>query len=262
MSNTILSLLLAHVISDFYCQTDQSCKEKSEWKCGAWIAHCGWVLVLSFLAIFTPNHWFGALIAALVIMSTHLIVDILKVKYENRSREKNQDEKGESIWPFVIDQVLHIVVIFATPIILFRVCQDYHCWTEEIDTTIFLIILAFIVVAKPSNTFVRLCLKSAKINVGDDSESDDKFHSGKIIGTCERFLILTFVLLSQYEAIGFLVAATSILRFGSTKESEKSEYVLAGTLLSIAIALVLGLIVVYRTELASIIYTVLPIISY
>ena len=38
------------------------------------------------------------------------------------------------------------------------------------------------------------------------------------------------------RSYGFLVAAKSILRFSETKESEKSEYVLAGTLVSIAIA--------------------------
>ena len=60
----------------------------------------------------------------------------------------------------------------------------------------------------------------------------------------ERGLILIFVVLAQYEAIGFLIAAKSILRFNeTTSENEKSEYVLTGTLLSLAIALLLGLAV-------------------
>ena len=140
---------------------------------------------------------------------------------------------------------------------------------EIIDTRILLIILVFLAVAKPANTFIRVCLKSAKINIGDESAkkigdkpaNDDTFHSGRIIGTCERFLIVLFVILTQYEAIGFLVAAKSILRFSSTQESKKSEYVLAGTLLSIAIAIVLGLIVVYRTAIGDFVNTLLPVIS-
>lgn len=45
------------------------------------------------------------------------------------------------------------------------------------------------------------------------------------------------------EAIGFLIAAKSILRFSSVNESEKSEYVVAGTFISFCIALILGLLV-------------------
>ncbi len=260
MSHVILGLLLAHIISDFYCQTDNSCKGKKECKCREWIAHCVWVFGLSFLTIFTPDYWIGALLASLVVMLSHMAIDTIKVKYENRYQTQHQDEKQVTIWTFVIDQTLHLMVIFAVTFFLFNVCQGYHCWMRKIDTSVILIILAFFAAAKPANIFVRTCLKSANITIGDESAKTDKFHSGKIIGTCERFLILTFVLLSQYEAIGFLVAAKSILRFGSTQETEKSEYVLAGTLLSISIALVLGLIVVYRTAIGNFVNTILPFI--
>lgn len=257
MTHVILGLLLAHIISDFYCQTDESCKKKREWHCCEWIIHGGCVFGLSFLAILAPHHWVGALVAALIVTALHLLIDVIKVKYEI----SRQGEERDSIWPFVIDQVLHLIVIFVTTVILFNVLQDYHCWMEIIDTGILLIILVFLAVAKPANTFIRICLKSAKINIGDESANDDTFHSGRIIGICERFLILIFVILTQYEAIGFLVAAKSILRFSSTQESKKSEYVLAGTLLSIAIAIVLGLIVVYRTAIGDIVNTLLPVIS-
>lgn len=269
MTHVILGLLLAHIISDFYCQTDESCKKKREWHCCEWIIHGGCVFGLSFLAILAPHHWVGALVTALIVMAVHLVIDVIKVIFENRRQLRHQGEKRDSIWPFVIDQVLHLIVIFVTTVILFNVLQDYHCWMEIIDTGILLIILVFLAVAKPANTFIRICLKSAKINIGDESAkkigdepaNDDTFHSGRIIGTCERFLIVLFVFLTQYEAIGFLVAAKSILRFSSTKESEKSEYVLAGTLLSIAVAIVLGLIVVYRTAIGVFVNTLLPVIS-
>jgi len=257
MTHVILGLLLAHIISDYYCQTDESCKKKREWHCCEWIIHGGCVFGLSFLAILAPHHWVGALVAALIVTALHLLIDVIKVKY----KISRQGEERGSIWPFVIDQVLHLIVIFVTTVILFNVLQDYHCWMEIIDTGILLIILVFLAVAKPANTFIRICLKSAKINIGDEPANDDTFHSGRIIGTCERFLIVLFVILTQYEAIGFLVAAKSILRFSSTQESKKSEYVLAGTLLSIAIAIVLGLIVVYRTAIGDFVNTLLPVIS-
>jgi hypothetical protein len=53
-------------------------------------------------------------------------------------------------------------------------------------------------------------------------------------------LTLCFVLIGQYEAIGFVIAAKSLLRFKDS-ETLKTEYVLAGTLLSFGLALVGGL---------------------
>lgn len=46
----------------------------------------------------------------------------------------------------------------------------------------------------------------------------------------------------HYEALGLLIAAKSIIRFGDAQTKE-SEYVLAGTLLSISIAVFSGLLV-------------------
>lgn len=51
-----------------------------------------------------------------------------------------------------------------------------------------------------------------------------------------------FIKLQQYEALGLLIAAKSIIRFGE-KETAKTEYVLAGTLMSIFIAVLAGLMV-------------------
>lgn len=71
-------------------------------------------------------------------------------------------------------------------------------------------------------------------------EEDSGFNAGALIGTIERWLILIFVCLQRYDALGLLIAAKSIIRFGDS-QTNKSEYVLAGTLLSIFIAVLAGL---------------------
>lgn len=96
-----------------------------------------------------------------------------------------------------------------------------------------------------SNILVRLILKACEVKVFNNNDHGN-FRSGALIGAMERSLILVFVILNQYEAIGFLIAAKSILRFSPDKgkpEDEKSEYVLAGTLVSLAVALCLGIVV-------------------
>ena len=53
---------------------------------------------------------------------------------------------------------------------------------------------------------------------------------------------MVFILLGSYEVIGFLIAAKSIIRFRND-DRIVTEYFLAGTLLSIAIAVACGLLV-------------------
>jgi hypothetical protein len=58
-------------------------------------------------------------------------------------------------------------------------------------------------------------------------------------------LVFAFVVSNNWEAVGFLLAAKSVFRFGDLKESKDrklTEYVLIGTLLSFGIALFLGIL--------------------
>ena len=85
---------------------------------------------------------------------------------------------------------------------------------------------------------IKLMLKQYSVNMPE--EQDSGFNAGALIGTIERWLILIFVCLQRYDALGLLIAAKSIIRF-SEAQNKKSEYVLAGTLLSIFIAVLAGM---------------------
>ncbi|WP_220720831.1 hypothetical protein [Agarivorans litoreus] len=68
--------------------------------------------------------------------------------------------------------------------------------------------------------------------------------AGQAIGMVERSLVLTCVLLNQFAAIGFIVTAKSIFRFGDLKDHSDrklTEYVMLGTLLSVAASVFIGL---------------------
>ena len=74
----------------------------------------------------------------------------------------------------------------------------------------------------------------------EKSSDNDLLNAGRLIGNIERILTLTLLLMSQYEVIGFLIAAKSILRFEGVKTS-KTEYVLIGSLLSFGVAIIIGI---------------------
>ena len=64
---------------------------------------------------------------------------------------------------------------------------------------------------------------------------------GLWIGRLERFLIFVFILMNNPAGVGFLIAAKSILRFSESRADQRiAEYVLVGTLLSFALAIVIS----------------------
>ncbi|MFQ5839470.1 MAG: hypothetical protein ACE5HK_01955 [Candidatus Methylomirabilales bacterium] len=67
------------------------------------------------------------------------------------------------------------------------------------------------------------------------------FHDvGTWIGLCEHFLIVTFVLADEYTAIALIFAAKELVR--ADKIREQPSYYLLGTLLSVAFAVLFGVL--------------------
>ncbi len=73
--------------------------------------------------------------------------------------------------------------------------------------------------------------------------------AGRYIGYLERILIITFILVDQWIAIGFLFTAKSIFRFEESKTG-KAEYFLLGTLFSFTCGILLGILGKYILILA------------
>ncbi len=111
------------------------------------------------------------------------------------------------------------------------------------NTGYIIIIAAYLFCTKPANHLIKEIFRLYSIKIAkNDSELFELPNAGKLIGNVERLLTLTFVLMGRYEAVGFLIAAKSILRFGE-KDNIKSEYVLIGTLLSFGIAIIIGVVI-------------------
>jgi hypothetical protein len=63
---------------------------------------------------------------------------------------------------------------------------------------------------------------------------------GRAIGSLERALALTLVLLGDYAAVGWIIAAKSLARFKQLEDREFAEYFLVGTLASFLLAMLVG----------------------
>lgn len=221
-----VNLLLAHVAGDFYCQTDKSCEEKRQKKLKSrnLYVHSMAIGVLSWLLVWD---W-SFLIWSLVITVSHFAIDAIKIFAK------------DGLVSFIADQVMHIAVLVAV-CCLWSDASNWmlpeRCyWSGH---SIPLIVTSVLVLGKPANIMIKKTLAQYKI-----SESGAESNKvGSLIGTLERLMAFLFIMIGEMNAVGFLLAAKSILRFRDS-DTVKTEYVLAGTLLSFGIAVVVGMIAV------------------
>lgn len=219
-----ICLVLAHLVADYVLQSNKVCKDKAEkkWKSVYHYVHALIVFGLAWLAAGNVNFWW----CALIIGVTHLAIDMWK-----SYREENVE------W-FMVDQLLHIAVMAG--VALWWCSMNDWSVPMDVASDYVALAIAIIVCWKPANIFIKLMLKHYSVNMPEEQGSG--FNAGSLIGNIERWLILTFVIMQRYEAIGLLIAAKSIIRFGDA-QTRKSEYVLAGTLMSIFIAVLAGMMV-------------------
>lgn len=253
MSELFLNIVVAHLICDFLFQNDSSCQNKKEklFKSSALWFHAAIVFVVTWGAV---AEWsFGWM--AFIIAATHFLIDLGKSFIENKTKNNKMP-----IRMFVADQALHVVVLFVA-VKIWMQGLGYE-WTQikfinSIPSQWIVIMIALFLSWKPANIFIRLLLKYYEVTQPDqkkyDSDNHGNFKSGALIGTLERWIIIFFFVKGVYEPIGFLMAAKSILRFNEVKENEKSEYVLAGTFLSIVLTLICCLIIVKQDILMELI---------
>jgi hypothetical protein len=89
-----------------------------------------------------------------------------------------------------------------------------------------------------ANIIVRMVLTGAHVPV----ETEQRLKGGRVLGPIERVFIFATALSGELVALGAIVAAKGIVRFPELQHDEegtKAEYVLVGSFVSWAIALVL-----------------------
>jgi hypothetical protein len=244
-----ISLLLAHVIADFYWQPTKWVLDKREksFRSKYLYAHVVVVTTLSYLFL---AYWTNPLPAILIGLS-HGLIDFIKLKF---------DKNGTAGW-FVADQALHLItIIFAAVILTSNLSVEtanLKLWMQSPRTLS--ILSGVLLCLSPVSFLVGILTKPWREELDKlaPHADDNLANAGRWIGMSERILIFVFVLMSQFSAIGFLIAAKSLLRYNdkgvggeipSAYISKKSEYILVGTLLSYtcAIGVALAIKILYQ----------------
>ncbi|MEG9328270.1 DUF3307 domain-containing protein [Salinimicrobium catena] len=232
-----LKLLLAHILGDFVLQPDRWIRDKRQRKIrsASLYLHLGvHALALLLLLQFDLTYWLGLL----VILVTHFLIDLGKLHLEGRYNNNLL---------FLLDQLAHVLVLCGVV---------YFYYPFEINTGFIfspaslLLLLSILSVTSVSAIAMRLLMD--RWQLPEDNEEDSLPKAGKFIGMLERLLVFGFIVLQQWAAIGWLIAAKSILRFSDlsrAKDRKLTEYVLIGTLLSFGLAIATGLFYLFIKNL-------------
>lgn len=222
--------LIAHILSDFYLQPTKWVDEKNSK--GFRAAQLYWHCIIYALTVsvavfcFTQLLWLAA-VAFFGVGLLHIATDGLKKRFND----------GMSY--FIIDQAIHVIVL---SIVVWLVYTRQSNMPAVLWIKATLVLLGYMIVLKPFG----ITAKKIMDTFGFSPSENGLKNGGLWIGYIERFLIFTFILMSYYEGIGFLLAAKSIFRFGELKsdtEIKRTEYILIGTLLSFGLAVCTGMLI-------------------
>lgn len=233
---TLLTVLLAaHLLGDFVLQRKSWIQDKvlkdvrSKGLVYHMMIHAILVLPLLISGDLLLKDW-------VILIVSHYLIDLGKV-YAMRW--------GRDVLFFILDQLLHLVVI----IYVVYGTNFIHLIDFNTDLLLQLSILAICVIllTKVSGMAIAYILKPWSEQLEEEKEDSLK-KAGSFIGNLERLFVFFLAFFGQMSAIGFLIAAKSVFRFGDLQKSKGrklTEYVLIGTMLSFGMALVVYLLQVW-----------------
>lgn len=240
MIETFIALFIAHVLADFVFQTDWMvrCKPRPEV-----LALHGAVVVATAAALLGPGAW----VELALLGAVHVGIDIIKLGTRSGGAKA-----------FVADQAAHLATIAALTVVAPALWAESP-WAQLAAPWPALILqggllVTGLIAATRAGGFAVGLLMAAPTWQPPTGGLPD---GGRMIGLLERGLIFLLVMAGRFEAIGFLIAAKSILRFGTVGEDRAvSEYVIIGTLASFGWALAVS--VMTATLLAALPPLVIP----
>jgi hypothetical protein len=234
MYETLLTLLVAHLVADFPLQPHWMIRRKRN---PAVLVLHG--LIVTGTAALALGGWPAGVL--LILIGTHLAMDAIKVYVLK-----------DSLGSFTVDQVVHLAVIGALAA-AFPGTFAQGAWASMpgnlvpayliglclLGGVIASLMVGAIVIRKATEPFTHQLS-------GDISGLES---GGTYIGWLERALVMLLILVGQPAGVGFLITAKSILRFGDVRDSAQrklTEYIIIGTFMSFG----WGLLIAVLTQLA------------
>lgn len=226
-----IKLVLAHLLGDFIWQPNSWVADKESKKHQSIYLYLHILLHGVLAAILVGEIQFIPYAALIAV--THGIIDLIKLNFQKESTKRT--------W-FVVDQMVHVLVLVGV-VFLYKGETINFLW---FNNQFWILITGVLFITKPTSIIIKTIISIWNPETQNSHDDNSLAKAGNYIGVLERLFVFCFILTGHFEAIGFLLAAKSIFRFGDLKEAKDrklTEYVLIGTLISFGTAIATGLIV-------------------
>ncbi|UWR20974.1 DUF3307 domain-containing protein [Sulfitobacter sp. S190] len=212
----LIALVTAHLLADFVFQTTHMVLNKQR----------PLILLMHGLHVFALTALLsgGAMLLALGVALSHVIIDAVKVHLA-----------PDTLRTYLLDQAAHFAVLLGAVVWLpLWLLEPLWPPLSADMIQIALVVSGLITASLAGGPAVGHLMVRFKAH----AQPDGLEYAGRIIGVMERGLIFLMVMIGEPSAIGFLIAAKSILRFDTVSRDQRlSEYVIIGTLASFGWAL-------------------------
>jgi hypothetical protein len=241
-----LGLYLAHLLTDFVLQPDQMVAGKRRGAALPYLQHGAihFLAAALFVGFAIPGlalktGFYGCILG---LTAVHLGIDWLKLRL---IRSEFLDDGAAT---FLGDQAGHAITVFLTAWLIIRppfltLLAKIQWVQSAIEKPLFVLVI-YIAVIFGGGYIVRLLVKPlTKQDMSILGESSNEMqNAGMYIGWLERFVVLTALVLQSPATVGLILTAKSIARYPEMKSVRFAEYFLIGTLLSMSLGIIGGII--------------------
>jgi Protein of unknown function (DUF3307) len=242
-----LAFYLGHLATDFLLQTNAMAAGKKTGSASAYFYH-GLTHYLTVVVIFAFASPASVIqlrfqITLLALTAVHLPIDLGKSWLTAPRRIV------DGISMFLADQAVHFVSVVVAAAL-----YSGFTWGQAVERLhalrahreqILAVLVVYTAVVFAAGYVVRYLTKSLLRNLRLDPESESRAelqNAGLYIGWLERILVVTAIALRSPGTIGLVLTAKSIVRYPELKSGRFAEYFLIGTLLSIILAILGGIV--------------------
>lgn len=251
---TFTALLLAHLIADFPLQWKWISDNKGT-SGRALLCHGLVHLALAWpcLLLLAPVHFLSFRSQGIVLayLAIHLGIDKLKSWITARNRMKAPP--GWTV--FLLDQLLHVVCIALAAAWLSRTPAAVLLQSLTVSAPARMlaaqVACVYVGVVFGGGYLIRTMTKELAARVhakreeslpGSDAAEEDLKDAGMYIGWLERFLVVTAFAMKSPVLAGLILTGKSIARFPEFRHKKFAEYYLIGTLLSVSLSVLGGVL--------------------